>query len=653
MTKERVRKAAAITAVVIGFAVLITIANFVAGAILFASYRENPAKASFWTIERAWMDARDDRARLKVQGSAIGAALLILGVPFALLMAYRRRPGKIHGAARFASTQDLEKEKLLASKGIILGMHQGKLIRFAGYEFAMVAAPTRSGKGVSFVVPNLLTFPDSMVVLDIKGENYDLTSMFRRQHMENEVYVLNPFSANSHRWNPLSYVSSDLNFRVNDVLAQANILYPDDPKDRFWIPSARDLFTGLALLVLESPELPKTYGEILRQASGKGQPVTDYLRSVMDYHRQIGQLLSRECTDALNRFLGNSADTLKGIVSTLTAPLSPWSNPLVDKATSADDFDLRDLRKKKMTVYLHIPAAEILQASFIVNLFFSQLINENVKELPEQNPALKYQCLLMLDEFTAMGKVQIIAKGAGYIAGYNLRLALIIQDGSQLVSAYGKEDADNITKNMGVRVFFTPSTVEESELYSKMIGDDTIQTTSEQRSNIGALNVGRYGLSETVNQTKRALMLPQELREMSRDKSLVVRSGIPVVHADKIRYYEEDFFAQRFKAVPMHQVTIQGEARMVPVPLRRPPENWTAYRSQVARSDFYVSPPAMPELEMATDLLLVGINNPNTDQPAKDRAIAELARRKFEEFNAMFDAMPALSDDQAAVFERG
>lgn len=64
-----------------------------------------------------------------------------------------------------------------------------------------------------------------------------------------------------------------------------------------------------------------------------------------------------------------------------------------------------------MTIYLNIPAGEILQAASIIKLFFSQLINENVKELPEQNPDLKCQCLLLMDEFTAMGKVEIIAKG--------------------------------------------------------------------------------------------------------------------------------------------------------------------------------------------------------------------------------------------------
>lgn len=654
MKPETLKKTAAIVALLMGSCVLLAAANMLAGFVLFASYRQDPTRATFWTIQKAWMQAPDEKTKKRVFGSAAFAAFLILGAPFALAMAHRKRSNDLHGKARLANARDIKKENLYAPSGIILGKHDGRLLRLPGYEFTMVTAPTRTGKGVGFVIPNLLTFPESAVVLDIKEENYNLTSAFRRQHLCNEVWYFNPFSETTHRWNPLSYVSDNPNFRANDLLALATLLYPDSEKDPFWPSSARNLFVGLGLMVLESPGLPKTFGEILRQASGKGRDISEYLKSVIEHHNESGIPLSRTCTDSLNRFLTNSDTVLKGILATLVAPLSPWANAVVDKATSADDFDLRDVRKKKMTVYLCIPAGEIMQASFIVNLFFSQLINENVKELPENNPALKYQCLMVLDEFTAMGKVAIIAKGVGYIAGYNMRLAIIIQDKSQLESAYGKEDARNIISNMGATVYFTPSTVAESEEYSKMIGTDTVISTSEQRSNVGALNAGRYGLSETANQASRAVMLPQELRQLDKEKELVVRAGIPVVLADKIRYFSDDFFTQRFNAVPMHEVRVGTDARRVPIPLKKPLDNWTAYHSQVARSDYYLTTaPVRPMESLPTDLLLYGINDEHTPAADRDAAIAELALRKFEEFSQEFDAIPAASSEDAARFESG
>jgi len=177
----------------------------------------------------------------------------------------------------------------------------------------------------------------------------------------------------------------------------------------------------------------------LRQGTGKGLPLDQYLTQIIDLRMNSARPLSNACRDSLYRFVSSGETALKGIMATFAATLTPFSNAVIDKATSADDFDLRDIRKKKMTIYLNIPAGEILQASFIINLFFSQLINENVKELPEQNPDLKYQCLMLLDEFTAMGKVAIIAKGVGYMAGYNMRLAIIIQDKTSSMRCMAKK----------------------------------------------------------------------------------------------------------------------------------------------------------------------------------------------------------------------
>jgi type IV secretion system protein VirD4 len=585
---------AAVAAVV----VLLACANYLAGALLFLSFGEHPGKAQFTSIEQAYSASPDARTMKKIRGSSIIALLLCIGGPVGLGLMLHKKKSDLFGNARFASKDDIKEEKLDASKGVVIGKFKNELLRLGGYEFVLLAAPTRTGKGVGFCVPNLLQFEDSAVVLDIKGENYNLTSEFRRRYMGNEIIYFNPFSENTHRWNPLSYVAKDPNFRASDLMALASIIYPVNDKDPFWSDAAKNLFVGLGLLVLETPELPQTIGEILRQGSGKGHPIEKYLTHVLAVRAASERPLSAACRDSLSRFLGSGEQALKGIVATFSATLTPFGNAVIDKATSDNDFDLRDVRKKKMTIYLNIPAGEILQASFIVNLFFSQLINENVKELPEQNPALKYQCLLMLDEFTAMGKVAIIAKGVGYMAGYNMRLAIIIQDKTQLDAVYGKEDAHNIVSNMGAVIYFTPSQISEAEEYSKMIGNDTVTSKSQQHSKSSMFSLkGGGGDSETDSYQSRALMLPQELLSMSKDSQLVVRSGIPVIKADKIRYFEDDYFKERFNAVPMHDVTIGSERRKVPVPVKLPKGNWDSYAESVKGSEYYVDQVVLPSPE--------------------------------------------------------
>jgi type IV secretion system protein VirD4 len=596
---------------------LLAFANYLAGAILFLCFGENPAQAQFFTIEQAFGAAQDARATRQAAGCAGLAFLLTMLLPAGLAMLPRRDSNDLFGKARFANRDDIRQEKLDAAKGVVIGKFEDKLLRLSGYEFVLLAAPTRTGKGVGFCIPNLLQFEDSVVVLDIKGENYNLSSEFRRRYMGNEIVYLNPFSEDTHRWNPLSYVSRDPNFRANDLMALASIVYPPNEKEPFWPDSARNLFVGLGLLVLETPELPTTIGEMLRQASGKGEPIESYLGKVLEARAASDTPLSISCRDALNRFIGAGETALKGIVATFTAALTPFANPVIDKATSADDFDLRDVRKKKMSIYLNIPAGEVLQAGFIVNMFFSQLINENVKELPEQNAALKYQCLLLLDEFTAMGKVAIIAKGVGYMAGYNMRLAIIIQDKTQLDSVYGKEDAHNIVSNMGAVIYFTPSQISEAEEYSKMIGNDTVNSYSTQLAKGSLFGVkGEGGESKTASYQSRAVMLPQELLSMSKDSQLVVRSGIPVIKADKVRYFSDPYFKERFEAVPMQSVSIGGEKRKVPVPVPRPRGDWASYQASLAGTDHYIRPAAA-----ATDAS-TGERVASAEQADQDRPMA-------------------------------
>ena len=140
--------------------------------------------------------------------------------------------------------------------GIVVGRLNGRLLRLRGQQFVILAAPTRSGKGVGIVIPNLLDYRESAVVLDIKQENFDLTSGWR-QSIGHDVYLFNPFAEDhrTHRWNPMTYVSPDPAFRVSDLQSIAAMLYPDgDDKDKFWVSQARNAFLAFALYLFERHE---------------------------------------------------------------------------------------------------------------------------------------------------------------------------------------------------------------------------------------------------------------------------------------------------------------------------------------------------------------------------------------------------------------
>ena len=439
---------------------------------------------------------------------------------------------------------------------LVVGRWRGRYLRFAGQQFVLLAAPARSGKGVGIVIPNLLSYSDSVVVLDIKQENFRLTAGFRRAHGQ-AVYLFNPFAEDgcTHRYNPLSVIADDM-FRVGDILAIGYVLYPAGGHDEFWKDQARNLLLGLVLLLCDLrearragasgvPDYPITMGEVLRQSSGNGLPVKTYLNRMLIQHRQY---LSRACIDALNRFLANDDKVLASILATFNAPLTIWANPIVDAATSANDFDLRDVRRRKMSVYLGVTPDHLSEAAILMNLMFSQLVNLNTKELAEDNPALKYQCLLLLDEMTAIGKIHIIARAVAYMAGYNLRLLSIVQSDSQLESVYGRADARTIVTNHAMQILFAPREQKDANAYSEMLGTRTERSRTTSRSN--GMFGARGGASESFSDQRRALMLPQEIKELARDKEIILLENTKPILADRICYWRDRAFTSRVMDAP-------------------------------------------------------------------------------------------------------
>ena len=461
-----------------------------------------------------------------------------------------------------------------AGPALVVGVWRGRYLRFAGQQFVLLAAPARSGKGVGIVIPNLLSYPDSAVVLDIKQENFNVTAGFRRAH-GHAVYLFNPFAEDgrTHRYNPLSAIPDGV-FRVGDILATGYALYPIGGHDDFWKDQARNLFLGIVLLLCEwrdarragrmdVPDYPVTMGEVLRQSSGNGMPVKVYLQRALLQHRN---LLTGTCVDALNRFLANDDKVLASILATFNAPLTIWANPVVDAATSANDFDVRDVRKRRMTVYIGITPDHLTEAALLVNLVFSQLVNLNTKELPQDNPALKFQCLLLMDEFTAIGKIQIIARAVAYMAGYNLRLLSIVQSISQFESVYGRADARTFVTNHAMQILYAPREQRDANEYSEMLGTFTDRSRSVSRSS-GVFG-GRGGSSESLSEQRRSLLLPQELKELGREKEIILLENTKPILAERICYWRDPVFASRLVAAPdvptmdLSRFTAQVERRV-------------------------------------------------------------------------------------------
>jgi type IV secretion system protein VirD4 len=529
-------------------------------ALYMLFHKQRPSGITAGTMSAFWSEySADPKERKKLQlALMVPPFVLLLLVPMGIAAATQKRR-ELHGSARFASAIEVRDAGLLGGHGIIVGKYRDKFLTLPGKQSVMLSAPTRSGKGVGVVVPNLLAWQDSAVVVDIKSENWAITAGFRAAHGQ-AVYAWAPFAEDgrSHRWNPLSAIRLADRHVVGDTLAIAQVLYPTDVKgsgtEGFFNDTARNLFLGLALYLVETPELPRTIGEILRQSSGQGQPIKQHLQGLMQQRVEGCSHprgpLSDACVDALMRFLSTSDNTLSSILATLNAPLTVFSDPLVDAATSGDDVSVADVRRKRMTVYVCIPPNRLADARVLLNLFFAQLINLNTAELPEHNPALKHQCLVLLDEFTALGRINILNAAVGYLAGYNLRLVTVIQAVSQLESVYGQHDARTFATNHALQVLYAPREQRDANEYSEMLGTFTQQEKSRGRSSSSGAKGGGSSQSTNESSQRRALLLPQEFKELGVDREVLILENCKPILADKIRYYTDPVFMERLMPPP-------------------------------------------------------------------------------------------------------
>ena len=465
---------------------------------------------------------------------------------------------KLHGEARWARVGEVRRGKLLAPAGIVLGKFGGKVMRFGGPEHVLLEAPTRAGKGVGVIIPNLLDWPDSLVVLDIKQENYDNTAGYRLKVLGQRVVLFNPLDCkgNTARYNPLSYINRQDSVEViNELQKIGMMLFPDPVSgDNFWAESARTAFLGVAAYVAATGDdagdaLPFTMGEVYRQfAAGDA---AKRFPNIIQKRKQAGKPLSGGCVSALRDFTTASPNTFTSIRQSVTAKINAWLNPYVDAATSESDFDLSEFRDKRISLYLGVSPDDLERVAPIYGLLFQQLIDRNVRELPKGDRH-QVKVLVALDEFASLGKCSVLAQAFSYVAGYGLRLLPAFQSIEQIQGVYGDKVATDIERNCAVRLVLRPAGLSDAKKISEQLGTYTFRARSRSMGTWG----GGSGSTSESDQ-RRPLMLPQEVEMLPENDLIVFRRGMYATYGKKVRYYAEKKLAERTKILPPAMPSIQ------------------------------------------------------------------------------------------------
>jgi type IV secretion system protein VirD4 len=450
---------------------------------------------------------------------------------------------KIFGSARFATNREVRKAGLLGETGVVVGQIGSQFVTIPATDNLIIAAGTRSGKSQGIAIPNCLNHPGSLVAVDVKNELHDYTAGFRQAH-GSTVYVWSPASkdARTHRYNPLFYVTPGTPTCIDDIQKLSFMLIPasSDSKNNFFTSNARDLFVALSLLVLylEPPEnrhLPCVQRYALHPKS------KDFWKDKLKFALESSIALPTTCVEILGGFFMMPGETFASIMGEYKTYTTLLNNPVTIASLSGNDFDLRRFRHDNMTIFVFIALDDRKRLQPLISLFFQQLISLNTQELPKVPGSGQLPCLLLLDEFVTLGRVDSFVTGIATLAGYNLRTMIFVQNPSQLESTYSRPDKDTFLVNCANRIVYGTKDVADAEQISKLLGSDTIKKESRT-----------LGTSASTNSSDHArpLMLPQEITGLPMDKCLVITPHCPPFIATKIFSYKNKVLKKRFEPFP-------------------------------------------------------------------------------------------------------
>jgi type IV secretion system protein VirD4 len=466
------------------------------------------------------------RIEALVRGGYAAGAVLSLGIAGAIFGIVNRRQMP-YGAARFGTLMEATKQGLTKKQGIILGTLNGVTIRSDEPAHILVVGPSRSGKGTGFVLPNGYLWQGSAVFFDPKRENFEALANHRRA-VGNKVFMFSPGSPDTHRYNPLDFVRRDERM-ATDCLVVASFVIPEKADDT-WAGAGRLLLSSLIGYVLASP-LTKgaEHMRTVARMTTTGKDISTVLRAIVKTERQH---LPTWVVDSFNQYIALEPETRNSAVFNVNMAMSLWNNGLISAATETSDFDIRELRRVPMTIFIGCTIAELSIFRPLIRILFQQIHDLLMERIPGADEP--HQVLLMLDEFYHVGRMDSLISKITISAGYGFRMAIVMQDIAQLDELYGRSTRVTTVSGSQIKLFIQINDLDTSEFVSEMLGETTqVYKTPVMRPGQGIFAPRVW----TPHYTPRPLRSPLELREMSARLSILMVKNSPSFELTKIRHY--------------------------------------------------------------------------------------------------------------------
>lgn len=412
----------------------------------------------------------------------------------------------------------------------------GTPIGFSDNRHVCLVGGTRGGKGTSVILPNICSWPGSMVVIDPKGENATVAAARRGQGsdfcegMGQDVHILDPFNAvvgqNAYKshFNPLDALDPEHPEVIDRaaMIADALIVRDADSKEPYWQDSARAMIKTLILHVITWPHLERernliTLRELLTLGDEDGveslkemgyeeiPSAYKLLWKTVSNNTALNKVISGQAS-IFSQMLANSPKEFGSILSTALINTEFVDSPGVRECLRRSDFELSDLKTKEngMSLFLSLPqrymATHFRWLRMMVSLITAEM------EIVRHQPRNGYPVMLMLDEFAGLERMKTIENAVAQIAGYGVKLFFVLQSLQQLKEAY-KDGWETFLANTGIKIFFGIGDNFSRDYISKMLGETEVyrdvQTSSEGSGTTRSITEGTSeGESESQGESR-------------------------------------------------------------------------------------------------------------------------------------------------------
>ena len=503
---------------------------------------------------------------------ALADFILVLGAgTAALLCAIASRTGapllRRHGESGWASFTDVRAAELFAPAGAVLGRFEGEIIAYDGAGHLLLVGASRSGKGRGHVVPTLLAWPRSVLVLDVKGEladgdprhHFPGVAGFRAQL--GPVLRFAPTAQKSARFNPLFEVRKGPN-EVRDVQNIVEIIVDPAGDGRhadFWDRSAKQILAGLILHVLYlEPDHRKTLA-VVREKLRDLDACAQHMRMILHRRCPVSGLpqVHPEVLHAAESYLSSEERVRSGVKATAESFFGVYADPLVAANTSASDFRVGDLmcHERPVSLFLQPPPSDAQRLMPLMRLVLNQITRALMEDQTEDasGRAKRHDLMLLLDEFPQLGRRAFFETAMGAFAGYGLKAYLVCQSLNHIARTYGRDSV--IIDNCHVVTAFAATDLETAKTISAMAGERWEVVEQENVARPRSILGLRRG-STTYREEKRPLMLPGDVRQLAFDEQIVFVAGAKPIRAHKLKFDEEPVFRSRLKPAPRDPVML-------------------------------------------------------------------------------------------------